>query len=90
VSDDSYGWKDPDGDQASWSDADWLRSMARANFVIEDIARADRIATEHGDLARYKAVVEAVIADFQERYADAAVWQWSFAAAIRDRLASSR
>jgi hypothetical protein len=44
VSDDPYDWKDPDGDQARWSDADWLRSMARSNFVIEDIARADKIA----------------------------------------------
>ena len=44
MSDDPYDWKEPVGDPASWSDADWLRNMARANFVIDDIARADWIS----------------------------------------------
>lgn len=46
MSDDPCDWKEPDGDPAAWSDADWLRSMARANLIAEDIARADRIAKQ--------------------------------------------
>jgi hypothetical protein len=41
---DPYDWRAPDGDQSTWSDADWLRYEARSNFITEDIERADRIA----------------------------------------------
>jgi len=44
VSDDPYTWTAPAGPPETWSDADWLRDMARANFVTEDIERADKIA----------------------------------------------
>jgi hypothetical protein len=37
-------WTAPAGPPETWSDADWLRDMARSNFVTEDIERADKIA----------------------------------------------
>lgn len=84
---DPYDWNLPDLPPEQMTDADWLRDMARANFIEEDIERADRIAARLVELERYEAAVKAVIADFQERHAGEGVWQWSFAAAIRDRLA---
>jgi hypothetical protein len=45
---DPYVWTAPDAPRETWSDADWLRAEARANFVTEDIERADRIADQLG------------------------------------------
>ena len=41
---DPYDWNPPDLPPEQMTDADWLRSQARANFITEDIERADRIA----------------------------------------------
>jgi hypothetical protein len=90
MSDDPYAWTAPAGPPESWPDADWLRAEARANFVIEDIERADKIARTLEYLSRYKSVVESVIADFAERHAGEGVWQWAFASAIRERLEGQR
>jgi hypothetical protein len=68
---DPYAWTPPDAPRETWSDADWLRDMARSNFVTEDIARADKIATMLDGLASIVAVMrtdldmlaEAVVAD---------------------------
>lgn len=43
---DPYDWQGPDCALEDMSDADWLRHEARANFITEDIERADRIAAE--------------------------------------------
>jgi hypothetical protein len=87
---DPFDWNPPDSPRETWSDADWLRDMARANFVTEDIERADKIARTLEYLSRYKSVVESVIADFAERHAGEGVWQWAFASAIRERLEGQR
>jgi hypothetical protein len=68
---DPYDWTPPDSPRETWSDADWLRAEARANFVTEDIERADKIARMLDGMAAIVAVMrtnldvlaEAVVAD---------------------------
>ena len=48
---DPYDWNPPDLAPEDMTDSDWLRSHARANFITEDIERADRIASQLDKLA---------------------------------------
>lgn len=41
---DPYDWSSPETPREQWSDADWLRDEALANFVTEDVERAFQIA----------------------------------------------
>jgi hypothetical protein len=71
MTDDPYAWNPPETPRETWSDADWLRAEARANFVTEDIERADKIARMLDGMAASIAVMrtdldmlaDAVVAD---------------------------
>ncbi len=60
---DPYAWTPPTGPSDTWSDADWLRDMARANFVTEDIERADKIAARLDAADRALCRLAAICAD---------------------------